>query len=61
MICILKILQIIAKFILWIRNATLMLKKSEKLYETMERINSKIIDISVDKGMNKLLLTPASL
>ncbi|OCA06875.1 hypothetical protein wTpre_1225 [Wolbachia endosymbiont of Trichogramma pretiosum] len=38
-----------------------MLKKSEKLYETMERINSKIIDISVDKGMNKLLLTPASL
>lgn len=44
-----------------LRNATLMLKKAEKLYETMERINSKIIDISVDKGMNKLLLTPASL
>lgn len=44
-----------------LRNATLMLKKAEKLYETMERINSKIIDISVDKGINKLLLTPASL
>ncbi|UIP92333.1 hypothetical protein JSQ73_003950 [Wolbachia endosymbiont of Anopheles demeilloni] len=44
-----------------LRNVTLMLKKAEKLYETMERINSKIIDISVDKGMNKLLLTPASL
>ncbi|WP_353280804.1 hypothetical protein [Wolbachia endosymbiont (group B) of Cyclophora punctaria] len=44
-----------------LRNATVMLKKAEKLYETMERINSKIIDISVDKGMNKLLLTPASL
>ncbi|MGX9891851.1 hypothetical protein [Wolbachia endosymbiont of Protocalliphora sialia] len=44
-----------------LRNATLMLKKAEKLYETTERTNSKIIDISVDKGMNKLLLTPASL
>ncbi len=38
-----------------------MLKKAEKLYETMERTNSKIIDISVDKGMNQLLFTPASL
>ncbi len=44
-----------------LRNATLMLKKAKKLYETMERTNSRIIDISVDKGMNKLLLTPASL
>uniref|UniRef100_A0AAU7YMN3 Uncharacterized protein n=1 Tax=Wolbachia endosymbiont of Oeneis ivallda TaxID=3171168 RepID=A0AAU7YMN3_9RICK len=44
-----------------LRNATLMLKKAEKLYETMERTNSKIIDISVDKGMNQLLFTPASL
>ncbi|MCA7010571.1 hypothetical protein [Wolbachia endosymbiont of Tribolium confusum] len=44
-----------------LRNATLMLKKAEKLYETTERTNSKIIDISVDKGINKLLLTPASL
>lgn len=48
-------------YIIMLRNATLMLKKAEKLYETMERINSKIIDISVDKGMNKLLLTLASL
>ncbi|CQD09120.1 Uncharacterised protein [Wolbachia endosymbiont wPip_Mol of Culex molestus] len=44
-----------------LRNATLISKKAEKLYETTERTNSKIIDISVDKGMNKLLLTPASL
>ncbi|AGJ98850.1 hypothetical protein wNo_04230 [Wolbachia endosymbiont of Drosophila simulans wNo] len=44
-----------------LRNATLILKKAEKLYETMERTNSRIIDISVDKGMNQLLLTPASL
>ncbi|WP_250296296.1 hypothetical protein [Wolbachia endosymbiont of Oedothorax gibbosus] len=44
-----------------LRNATLMLKKAEKLYETIERTNSKIIDISVDKGMNQLLFTPASL
>ncbi|WP_353281540.1 hypothetical protein [Wolbachia endosymbiont (group B) of Horisme vitalbata] len=44
-----------------LRNATLMLKKAEKLYEITERTNSKIIDISVDKGMNQLLFTPASL
>ncbi|WP_265030752.1 hypothetical protein [Wolbachia endosymbiont (group B) of Athalia cordata] len=44
-----------------LRNATLISKKAEKLYETTERTNSKIIDISIDKGMNKLLLTPASL
>ncbi|WP_264336341.1 MULTISPECIES: hypothetical protein [unclassified Wolbachia] len=44
-----------------LRNATLISKKAEKLYETTERTNSKIIDISVDKGINKLLLTPASL
>lgn len=44
-----------------LRNATRISKKAEKLYETTERTNSKIIDISVDKGMNKLLLTPASL
>ncbi len=44
-----------------LRNATRISKKAEKLYETMERTNSKIIDISVDKGINKLLLTPASL
>lgn len=44
-----------------LRNATLMSKKAEKLYETTERTNSKIIDISIDKGMNQLLFTPASL
>lgn len=44
-----------------LRNATLMLKKAEELYETTKRTNSKIIDISIDKGMNQLLFTPASL
>ncbi|MGL9726085.1 MAG: hypothetical protein ACR5KV_05585 [Wolbachia sp.] len=44
-----------------LRNVILMLKKAKKLYETMERTNSKIIDTSVDKSMNRLLLIPASL
>ncbi|AZU37392.1 hypothetical protein BBB02_02185 [Wolbachia endosymbiont of Bemisia tabaci] len=44
-----------------LRNATLISKKVEKFYETTERTNSKIIDISIDKGMNQLLFTPASL
>ncbi|MDE5062752.1 hypothetical protein [Wolbachia endosymbiont of Drosophila tsacasi] len=44
-----------------LRNATLMLKKAEELYETTERTNSKIIDISVDNNTGKLLLTPINL
>ncbi|WP_264719720.1 hypothetical protein [Wolbachia endosymbiont (group B) of Eucosma cana] len=44
-----------------LRNATLISKRAEKLYETTERTNSKIIDISIDKGMNQLLFTPANL
>ncbi len=46
------------KFTLRIRNVTLILKKAEELYETIERTNSKIIDISVDNNTGKLLLTP---
>ncbi|MDR2831407.1 MAG: hypothetical protein LBV62_00585 [Rickettsiales bacterium] len=41
-----------------LRNATLMLKKAVKLYETTERTNSKIVDISVDKNTGKLLFMP---
>ncbi|WP_375316251.1 hypothetical protein [Wolbachia endosymbiont (group A) of Colletes cunicularius] len=44
-----------------LRNATLMLKKAEELYETTERTNSKIVDISVDNNTGKLLLTPINL
>lgn len=44
-----------------LRNATRISKKAEKFYETTGRTNSKIIDISVDKGMNQLLFTPANL
>ncbi len=44
-----------------LRNATLMLRKAEELYETRERTNSKIVDISVDNNTGKLLLTPINL
>ncbi|WP_250295200.1 hypothetical protein [Wolbachia endosymbiont of Oedothorax gibbosus] len=44
-----------------LRNATLMLRKAEELYETRERTNSKIVDISVDNNTGELLLTPINL
>lgn len=43
-----------------LKNATLMLKRAEKFYETTERTNSKIVDISVDENIGELLLTPAN-
>lgn len=44
-----------------LRNATRISKKAEKLYETTERTNSKMVDISVDNNTGELLLTPINL
>lgn len=43
-----------------LQDATLMLKKAEKFYETTKTPRSKIVDISVDKQTNQLLFMPAS-
>lgn len=44
-----------------LQDATLMLKKAEKFYETTKNPRSKIVDISVDKQTNQLLFISASI
>ncbi|WP_395463050.1 hypothetical protein [Wolbachia endosymbiont of Cantharis cryptica] len=41
-----------------LRNATLMLEKAGKFYETAKNINSKVMDISVDRNTGNLSFTP---